>query len=139
MPRPNRVSSFPQRLSPDPPLSSSREERIDIAFPARLIFSRTKATDETIPCILVNVSASGCQILTDRRFSLLLPPTSSTPLEIEFFLNELEIRHVPIQVVRTKKIGTYQLLLGCKFLDLPAAARLALRADVAKRRSESRK
>jgi hypothetical protein len=104
-----------------------------------MISSHAKTADETIPGILLDLSASGCQVLTDQRFSLLLPPTPTSRLAIEFFLDGLEIRQVPIQVIWIKKMGSYKLLLGCKFLDLPTAARLALRADVAKRLSGSRR
>jgi len=138
MARAARVSPSSKDL-PSETSSARREERLDIALPVRLISSRAKAVDETIPGILLDLSASGFQILTDRRFSLLLPPTRNTRLEIEFFLDELEIRQVPIQVVRVKQLKPYQLMLGCKFLDLPTAARLALRAEVLKRHSKPRR
>lgn len=133
------TSSAPASVSNQPSYLSSlrREERLEIALPARLIFPRVNTADETIPGILLDLSASGCQLLTDQRFSLLLPPSSSTRLVVEFFFDDLEIRQVPIQVVWTKKVGNYQLSLGCKFVDLPTAARLALRAEIAKRNSGS--
>lgn len=138
MPRASRVSAPGSNLPSD--LSSlRREERLDIALPVRLISSRPKAVDEIIPGILIDLSASGFQIFTDRRFSLLLPPTPNTRLEIEFFLDELEVRQVPIQVVRVKQLENYQLMLGCKFVNLPTAARLALRAEVCKRVSNRRR
>jgi len=122
--------------SSNPPEDSSvarREERLGIALPLKLIYPRPKAVDEIIPGVLIDLSASGMQILTDQRFSLLLPPTRRTCLEVEFFLDEVEIRQVPIEVLRVKQQNNYQLILGCKFLDLPAPARLALRAEVSKR------
>ncbi len=63
-----------------------REERLETALPARLIFPRVNTADEIIPGILLDLSASGCQLLTDQRFSLLLPPSSLTRLVVEFFL-----------------------------------------------------
>jgi hypothetical protein len=114
-----------------------REERLGIALPLKLIHPRPKAVDEVIPGVLIDLSASGMQILTDQRFSLLLPPTRNTRLEVEFFLDELEIRQVPIQVLRVHSQKNYLLVLGCKFIDLPASARLALRAEVAKRLAKS--
>ena len=136
MPRAARATAPTKNLPSD--LSSlRREERLDIALPVRLIYSRPKAVDEIIPGILIDLSASGFQIFTDRRFSLLLPPTSNTRLEIEFFLDALEIRQVPIQIVRVKQLENYQLMLGCKFVNLPTAARLALRAEICKRVSNS--
>src|SRR5262245_22942138 len=121
----------PSPASSSPPENSSvarREERLGIALPLKLIYPRPKAADEVIPGVLIDLSASGIQILTDQRFSLLLPPTRNTRLEVEFFLDELEIRQVPIQVLRVHSQKNYLLILGCKFIDLPASARLALRA-----------
>lgn len=132
------LRSVSSRKLPSDLSSFRREERLEIALPARLIFSRVKTVDEAIPSILLDLSASGFQVLTDQRFSLLMPPTATSRLAIEFFLDDLEIRQVPVQTVWSKKIGIGQLLLGCTFLDLPTAARLALRADIAKRNSGPR-
>lgn len=88
---PVSVNNQPSYLS-----SLRREERLKTALPARLIFPRVNTADETIPGILLDLSASGCQLLTDRRFSLLLTPSSLTRWLVEFFLDELEIRQVPI-------------------------------------------
>src|SRR5262245_12108067 len=118
MPRVARSSSSSSPPSED--LSAARrEERLGIALPLKLIYPRRKAVDEVIPGVLLDLSASGLQILTDQRFSLLLPPTRNTRLEVEFFLDELEIRQVPIQVLRVRQQKNYQLILGCKFLALP--------------------
>ena len=132
--KPSPSSSSP----PEDPSVARREERLEIALPLKLIHPRPKAVDEVIPGVLIDLSASGMQILTDQRFSLLLPPTRNTRLEVEFFLDELEIRQVPIQVLRVHSQKNYLLVLGCKFINLPASARLALRAEVAKRLAKSR-
>lgn len=132
--RPSSSSSSP----PEDFSAARREERLGIALPLKLIYPRPKAVDEVIPGVLLDLSASGIQILTDQRFSLLLPPTRRTRLEVEFFLDELEIRQVPIQVLRVKQQKNYQLVLGCKFIDLPTPARLSLRAEVSKRLSKRR-
>ena len=132
--RPSSSSSFPSENSS----IARREERLGIALPLKLIHPRPKTVDEVIPGVLIDLSASGMQILTDQRFSLLLPPTRRTRLEVEFFLDELEIRQVPIQVLRVKQQKNYQLVLGCKFIDLPTPARLSLRAEVSKRLSKRR-
>ena len=113
--------------------SSRREERLALCLPVRLIQPLTNEIDETIPGVLISLSASGIQILTDERFSLFLPPQVDTHLEVEFFLDEVEIRQVPIQITRVEKSGMYQLTLGCRFIDLPSPARLALRGEVARR------
>ena len=137
MPRATRVSPSPKDL-PSKTSSARREERLDIALPVRLLYPIPDEVDEVIPGVLLDLSASGIQVLTDQRFSLLLPPTLHSRLEVEFFLDELEIRQVPIQVVRVKQLENYQLMLGCKFIDLPTAARLAVRAEVAKQLSRPR-
>ena len=118
MPRATRVSPSPKNL-PSKTSSARREERLDIALPVRLLYPIPDEVDEVIPGVLLDLSASGIQVLTDQRFSLLLPPTLHSRLEVEFFLDELEIRQVPIQVVRVKQLENYQLMLGCKFIDLP--------------------
>src|SRR3954467_196389 len=102
MPRAPKVS-VPDRNLPSDLSSIRREERLDIAFPVRLLHPVPNEIDEMIPGILLDLSASGIQVLTDQRFSLLLPPTLHSRLEVEFFLDELEIRQVPIQIIRTKK------------------------------------
>ena len=137
MPRASKVS-VPDKNLPSDLSSLRREERLDIAFPVRLLYPIPDEVDEVIPGVLLDLSASGIQVLTDQRFSLLLPPTLHSRLEVEFFLDELEIRQVPIQVIRVKQLKNYQLMLGCKFIDLPTAARLAVRAEVAKRLSKPR-
>ncbi len=137
MPRAPKVS-VPDRNLPSDLSSLRREERLDTVFPIRLLHPVPDEIDEMIPGVLLDLSASGIQVLTDQRFSLLLPPPLHSRLEVEFFLDELEIRQVPIQIARVKKLKNYQLMLGCKFIDLPAAARLAVRAEVAKRLSKPR-
>lgn len=127
--------SIPDRNLPLDLSSARREERLDIVFPVRLLYSVPNEIDETIPGILLDLSASGIQVLTDQRFSLLLPLPLQSRLAVEFFLDELEIRQLPTQITRVKELKNHQLIVGCKFIDLPAAIRLALRAEVARRRS----
>ena len=138
MPSLSSPSAFP-RSSPlqDSP-EARREERLEIALPVKLIYPLRHAPDEMIPAVLIDLSASGVKMLTDQRFSLRLPPTPATRFEVEFFLDEIEICQVPIQVLRVERRQDYQLVLSCKFLDLPAPARLSLRAEVAKRRATAR-
>lgn len=128
----------PPSLTPEEDLSNenlvkAREDRLAVSLPLRLTRRPSNTADEVIPGILINVSASGLQILTDERFSLLLPPPRGARFEIEFFFDQVEIRQVTIHVVRIEKRGSYQLVLGCKFVRLPAQARLALRAAIAAR------
>jgi hypothetical protein len=138
MPRVASPSAFTSSSPPQDSQAARWEERLEIALPVKLIYPLRHTIDEMIPAVLINFSAAGVKILTDQRFSLRLPPTPATRLEVEFFLDEIEIRQVPIQVLRVAQRQDYQGVLGCKFLDLPAPARLSLRAEVAKRRSTAR-
>lgn len=115
----------------------TREDRLELAIPARLIRSSAGIADEVIPVTVTNVSASGIQLVTDQRFSTALPPYLGARFTIEFFLDAIEIRHVAIEIVRSEKRQGYRVLLGCKFMNLPTQARLALRAAVSARLATS--
>jgi hypothetical protein len=111
----------------------TREERVEVSLPARLMRAVVGMSDEVIPALITNVSASGIQIVTDQRFSLSLPPFLGARFTVEFFFDAIEIRHVGVEIVRSEKRQGHRVLLGCKFVGLPTAARLALRAAVASR------
>lgn len=111
----------------------TREERAEVSLPARLVRSSPGVNDDVIPVMIVNVSASGLQLMTDRRFSLSLPPFLGARFAIEFFLDVIEVRHVVVEVVRSEKRQGHCVFLGCKFIDLPTQVRLALRSKVAAR------
>ena len=117
----------------------TREERLAVSLPVRLLRSSVGGPTEIIPAVLVNVSASGVQILTDQRFSLFLPPFLGARFSVEFFLGEIEIRHVEVEIVRSEKREPYGIVLGGKFVNLPSAARLSLRSAVAARTSTARR
>ena len=137
MPRPS-PPTLEGKLPSENPIQA-REDRLAVSLPLRLMRLPSRMADEVIPGIVINLSASGLQILTDERFSLLLPPPKGTHFEIEFFFDQTEIRQVTINVARIEKRGSYQLVLGCKFVRLPAQARLALRAAIAARLITSRR
>jgi hypothetical protein len=109
----------------------TREERLNVFLPARLLSSAVGRPDEVIPCILVNVSASGVQLLTDLRFSLFFPPFLGTQFTVEFFLGEIEVHDVLIEIVRSEKHNAHRLILGGRFVNLPTDARLSLRSTIA--------
>jgi hypothetical protein len=111
----------------------TREERVEVSLPARLVRSVAGMSDEVIPALVSNVSASGIQVVTDQRFSLSLPPFLGARFTVEFFFDAIEIRHVGVEIVRSEKHQGHRVLLGCKFVSLPTPARLALRAAVASR------
>lgn len=97
MPRAAKVS-IPDGNLPFAPSSFRREEHLNIVFPVRLLYPVPNEIDEMIPGILLDLSASGIQVLTDQRFSLLLPLPLQSRLAVEFFLDELEIRQLPVQI-----------------------------------------
>jgi|GEM_PF-2917117 len=109
----------------------AREERAEVSLPARLTQSPPGVNSDVIPVMIVDVSASGLQLMTDKRFSLSLPPFLGARFAIEFFLGAIEVRHVVIEVVRSEKRQGHCVFLGCKFIDLPTQARLAIRSMVA--------
>ena len=114
-------------------LIKTREERVEVSLPARLIRSTPGISDEIIPVVLTNMSASGIQVVTDQRFSLCLPPFLGARFTVEFFLDAIEIRHVAVEIMRSEKRQGHRIHLGCKFVNLPTEARLALRSAVASR------
>ncbi|MGE0826894.1 MAG: PilZ domain-containing protein [Candidatus Binatia bacterium] len=117
----------------------TREERLEVLLPVRLIRSSIGGPTEVIPAVLVNVSASGVQILTDQRFSLFLPPFLGARFAVEFFIGEIEIRHVVVEIVRSEKRDPYRIVLGGKFVNLPSEARLSLRSAVASQARTARR
>ena len=136
-------ASFPSASFEDDELGEhsikTREERTEVSLPARLIRSSPGVNDEVIPSVVTNVSASGIQLVTDRRFSLSLPPYLGARFTVEFFLDAIEIRHVAVEIVRSEKRQGDRIFLGCKFVNLPTQARLALRSMVAARLAEARR
>ena len=119
--------------SSDENLIKTREERVEVSLPARLIRSTPGISDEIIPVVLTNMSASGIQVVTDQRFSLCLPPFLGARFTVEFFLDAIEIRYVAVEIMRSEKRRGHRIHLGCRFVNLPTEARLALRSAVASR------
>jgi hypothetical protein len=108
-----------------------REERAEVTLPVQLTLQLTAESEESIPAMLVNVSASGILALADVRFSPLLPPHLDMIFKIAFFLEEIEVREVKVRVERIAQRGPYTVELGCAFCDLPDATRIMLRHKIA--------
>jgi hypothetical protein len=89
--------------------------------------------EEVIPGQLLNLSASGASIFVDERFSLLLPPPPRIRFEAEVFFAHVGLRRVLIEVRWVERRGVYHCALGCRFVNLPTAARLALRGEIGAR------
>lgn len=99
----------------------------------------TSGSGETIPAVILNISASGLLALVDVRFSPLLPPPRGSRFEGEFFLDELEVRQAVLEVVRIEERGKHLIALGCEFIHPPSPIPANIRAKVAARLSTPRK
>ncbi len=115
----------------NPPLpraerQTRREVRCSVTLPLRL----TTGSGEIIPAVILNISASGLLLLVDERTSLTLPPPRGSFLDGELFFDEMEIPQLTLEIVRIKRQGVRQLVLGCKFVDLPPPLTAAIRAKV---------
>ena len=119
-------------------IPSHREERVEVAVPVQLTLQLTAECGESIPAMLVNVSASGIQVLTDVRFSPLLPPHLETIFKIAFFFEEIEVREAKIRVERITRRGPYTVELGCSFCDLPDETRTMLRHKISAQLAKSK-
>lgn len=111
------------------------EARRSLALPLRL----TSGSGETIPAVILNLSAAGLLALVDVRSSPLLPPPRGSRFEGEFFLDEIEVRHAVLEVVRVDKQSKHLLALGCEFVHPPAPIPTNIRAKLATRQTASRK
>lgn len=106
-----------------------RDARLSVTLPLRI----TTGSGDMIPAVVLNVSVSGLSILVDERTSLLLPPPRGSRFDSEFFFEEIEIPQITLEITRAERRGKTQFILGCKFIELPAAIAAALRAKVTAR------
>jgi hypothetical protein len=106
-----------------------RETRRSLTLPLRL----TSGSGETLPAVILNLSASGLLALVDVRFSPLLPPPPGSRFDGEFFLDEIEMRQAVLEVVRVEEQGKHLFVLGCKFVHPPASVPANIRASLATR------
>lgn len=116
---------------PEAVRQTRRESRWDTVLPLSLI----TGSGEIIPAVIINLSASGLLALVDVRFSPLLPPPRGARFEIEFFLDDVEIRHAVVEVLRLEKRGDTLIALGCQFVHIPSEISSALRAKITARLS----
>lgn len=106
-----------------------KEQRCSAELPLRL----TSGSGETIPAVIRNLSARGLLATADVRFSLLLPPPNGACFSSEFFLDDVEVRDVLLEIVRVNKQSQYLIELGCQFVQPPPTLATALRMRVASR------
>jgi hypothetical protein len=125
----NRDSDDPEVVLvelPDALLTTRCEPRLATVLPLRL----TSGSGETIPGVILNLSASGFLAIVDRRFSMVLPMPPGSELLAEFYLDEIEVRDAVITVERVKQqLNT--LMLGCAFSAIDPELRTAIRARAA--------
>ncbi|MCS6927506.1 MAG: PilZ domain-containing protein [Candidatus Binatia bacterium] len=119
----DRLKILPTDL-PEAVRQTRRESRWHTVLPLHLI----TGSGELIPAVILNLSASGLLVLVDTRFSPLLPPPRGARFEIEFFLDDLAVRHAVIEVLRLERRSTYLMALGCQFVHVPPPISAALRA-----------
>ncbi|MGE0683983.1 MAG: PilZ domain-containing protein [Candidatus Binatia bacterium] len=106
-----------------------KETRCAINLPLRL----TSGSGETIPAVICNLSAGGLLATADVRFSLLLPPPNGARFDGEFFLDDVEVRNVLLEVVRINKQSQHLIDIGCQFVQPPPALTTNIRARVGSR------
>jgi len=105
-------------LSPLPPgvvNDRRREMRGATDLPLRL----TSGSGEVIPAVIHNLSAGGLLATADVRFSLLLPPPNGARFDGEFFLDDVEVRDVLLEVVWVERHDRYLINIGCQFIQPP--------------------
>lgn len=103
-----------------------REVRCSVVLPIRL----TTGSGEIIPAVVLNISASGMLALVDERSSPFLPPPPGASFFGEFFFDDIELPQFTLEVTRSTRRGKNQFVLGCRFVDVPAAAVADIRAKV---------
>lgn len=121
----------------DPP-ETIRERRVEVRCAVVLPLRLTSRSGETIPAVILNLSATGLLALIDVRSFPLLPPSRGSRFEGEFFFDELEVRRVLLEVMRVDKRSTHLIALGCRFAEVPFHISTALRTKVASRLTDLR-
>jgi hypothetical protein len=86
-----------------------------------------------IPAVILNLSASGLLALVDIRSSPLMPPPQGSRFLGEFFLEDIELRHAVLEIVRIEDRGGFLIALGCRFVYPPPLISTTLRAKVVAR------
>lgn len=118
------ILSAPQA---DASTEKRREARCATSLPLRLI----SGSGEVIPAVMQNLSASGLFATADIRSSLLLPPPNGSRFESEFFLDDVEVRQLLLEIVRVEKQAQHLIGLGCRFVEPPPTLTTSLREAVA--------
>lgn len=122
-------------LPPGVAIDRRKEPRCVTNLPLRL----TSGSGETIPAVICNLSAGGLLATADVRFSLLLPPPNGARFDGEFFLDDVEVRNVLLEVVRINKQNQHLIDIGCQFVQPPPTLAANIRSRVGSRRMPVRR
>ena len=79
---------------------------------------RTEA-HEAIPATILNLSATGLLALVDGRFAPGLLTGEGMHLHARFFLDDLEIRDLELEIVRVENRDNPLINIGCRFVGSP--------------------
>lgn len=112
-----------------------REARCTTDVPLRL----TSGSGETIPAVIRNLSAGGLLVTADVRFSLLLPPPNGARFDGEFFLDDVEMRNILLEIVWVERHDRHLIDVGCQFIQTPLYLATNLRGLVSARLAPKRR
>jgi hypothetical protein len=108
------------------------DARCSVILPLRL----TTGSGEMIPAVVLNVSSSGLLAVVDERASLILPLPRGSRVDGEFFFDELAVPQLTLEIVRVDRRSNNQLVLGCKFVNLPSQVAADIHAKISARASK---
>ena len=117
--KPNDVNDGEESLrflSPAPTNMTTNRRR-EVRFPIDLPLQLTSGSGERIPAVIRNLSAGGLLATADIRFSPLLPPPTGACFDGEFFLDDVEVRQVLLEIVHVERRSPYVIDLGCQFVQ----------------------
>ena len=120
-------------LLPSLPLGVDSERRKEARCMTDLPLRLTSGSGEIIPAVVHNLSASGLLATADVRFSLLLPPPNGAHFDGEFFLDDVEVPDVLLEVMWVEKHDRHLIDIGCQFTQPPPDLATNLRTLVSVR------
>ena len=83
----------------------------------------TTEAGENLPATILNLSPTGLLALVDVRFAPALLTGEGMRIRSRFFLDDLEIRDLELEIVRVEDRGNQLTNIGCQFVGTEAEAR----------------
>jgi hypothetical protein len=83
----------------------------------------TTQAGETLPATILNLSTTGLLALVDVRFAPALLTGEGMRIQSRFFLDDLEIRDLELEIVRVEDRSSQLTNIGCQFVGTEAKAR----------------